>query len=98
MSEPAEHVDVYIGNKGVDASWQGPWPETMECVHCGAEAELIMTAMEMTGGDASICRIHDNDPPRLNPEGEGFWPHDSVAIANYFCRKCFKITSDINQA
>ena len=29
---------------------------------------------------------------------EGYWPHDSVAIANYFCRGCFNVTSKINQA
>ena len=98
MSKPAKHVDVFIGKEGTHASWQAEWPETMECVHCGEEAELILTAIESRGGDASLCRIHDNEPPRLVPDGAGYWPHDSVAIANYLCRKCFKVTSEINQA
>jgi len=93
MPEAAKHTDVYIGKKGVGASWQDEWPETAACVHCGQDAELLVTVMESKGGKASACHLHENDP-----QGEGYWPHDSIAVATYLCRRCFKVTSFINQA
>jgi hypothetical protein len=38
-----------------------------------------------------ICRMHQN-------EGKGgYWPHDCVAVAVYFCRECFETTALFNQ-
>ena len=39
-----------------------------------------------------VCWLHENEG------AGGFWPHDAVAVAVYFCKDCLETTSLYNQA
>lgn len=85
-------------NKTRKISFQDEFLETTKCCRCGKEARLAFVAHEMdeetaANGGKYICQLYDNDP-----DGEGFWPHDAVCVAVYFCRGCLETTALYNQA
>ena len=88
-----EAIKTAVGDDAKDLTWQAEWPETMPCSKdgCDGVAEIAVAYQEKGKGD-NVCDMHKNEP-----DGDGYWPHDCVAIANYLCRKCFTVTSDINQ-
>jgi len=91
-----EAMKTVIGKNAKTLSWQLDWPEKIKCTKkgCNGDAELIIACQEdNTTPKDRVADIHDNQPNE-----EKFWPHDYIAVANYICRKCFSITSKINQA
>ncbi len=88
--ERKEEMKVFLGETGLDKSWQEPFPPETRC-SCGAMARIAFVAYEDKEKDY-VCRHHEN-------EGEGgYWPHDAIATATYFCRRCFKPITLWNQA
>jgi len=88
------------GTKGCENSWQAPFPEEVECAHCGKEGARLAFVLQELGGEnwqdkEFASNLHDNEP-----EGEGFWLHDAAAFATYLCRdiNCAKATTKWNQA
>ncbi len=80
-------MKVTIGNDGTVNTWQDDFQTTIHC-ECGSEAHLAFVAIEEEGG---VCDLYKNG------QG-GFWPHDAIAVAIYFCRKCAKPIAKYNQA
>lgn len=93
-------MDVSTSPDMVGMTFQDLFPLDIDCHHCEKKAELIFVAheckepIEQEGG-LYILMAHDND---WEGEGEGYWFHDAIAVANYVCRSCFKITAIFNQA
>ena len=87
-------AEVGIGDDGRFLTWQEVFPETTPCVQpdCGGKAEIAITVKEDESGPYAMG-INKNDP-----DGEGYWVHDCMAVATYLCRKCLKPTSLMNQA
>ena len=86
-------MQTAIGKEGKNLTWQNEFPLKTQCSNCHNMAELAMTIMEDGSDNESVFALNVNDP-----HDEGLWPHDSIAIANYICRKCLKVTSLMNQA
>lgn len=75
----------------VGMTFQDLFPLETACCHCGTKAELIFVAHECKepNGGVYLLQIH---------EGAESWFHDAIAVANYMCRDCFKMTAIFNQA
>lgn len=88
-------MDLGYGTEGVGLTKQAPFPPTTPCVRCGQEARLALVVKEDAGEERYVTDLHPNDP-----QGEGFWLHDAVSIAIYFCRDidCHTATALWNQA
>lgn len=84
-------MEIQKGTKGLDMTFQMPFPAETQC-SCGKVARIAFVAAEEAKEDEYICKLHDN-------KGKGgFWPHDAIAVALYFCRDCFKAVILWNQA
>lgn len=68
-------------------TYQASWPESIKCPKCKEEAPLMMVVDDGKGEVAS-----------LRPEGVKIWPHNSMAIAHYFCSNCGELETRWNQA
>lgn len=90
---------VEIGNRGLNNSFQEPFPESTECVYCKniAYPAVCIQEDDKSGPEGDfICNL----PPPPNPaEGEppNLRPHDATAFAIYLCPKCLKPTALFNQ-
>lgn len=83
-------MEIKLGTSGLENSWQKDFPSEVKC-GCGGIARIAFTAIEKNG-KAYVCHLHEN-------EGKGgFWPHDAIAVAVYFCKECFEATILWNQA
>lgn len=91
MTENA--FEVFLGKEGLNKTFQDEFPETTECCYCGKTSRIGFVASEKGPQANSLCEIHNNDP-----EGEGYWLHDSCAVAVYFCTGCLEPTALYNQA
>lgn len=95
-------MKVELGNKGLQNSWQEPFPEVVKCVHCGERAAPAVCLQEdgKPEGDY-ICNV---EHARLGPlvatgkPPKELWPHDAAAFVVYLCLKCLKPTALFNQA
>ena len=92
-------MQVELGTVGLENSWQDTFPETTDCVHCGAESRIAFTAFECHSGNARsifddglVCDLHRN-----HCDGK-LWLHDAGAFATYLCTKCLEPTTLYNQA
>lgn len=88
-------MKVYLGKSGLTKTWQGEFPETIDCKDCEGSARIafVATENEAIEKEALVCDLYNNDP-----DGDGYWPHDAIAVAVYICTKCFKSISLFNQA
>lgn len=84
-------METQIGTKGLSNSWQNDFPEETEC-ECGKIARIAFVTQEAHEEKGYVCDLHENKPK------EAFWPHDAIAVAVYFCKKCFKAVALWNQA
>ena len=90
-----EAFEVTVGQEGLAKSQQAKFPSTTKCLKCSGLARHAFTAKEFSKGepgDTAVVDLHRNDP-----EGEGYWPHDVVAVAVYFCTKCMEPVALANQ-
>ena len=90
-------IKVYLGEKGLNKSWQEPFPEITKCHKCGGEARIMFVGFEKNTDDEAgsmkyICDLRENG-------GKGdYWVHDVIACAVYLCRDCFNPITLLNQA
>ena len=85
---------VELGTKGLENSWQAPFESEVKC-KCGGTARIAVVIQEHGEGDAGdeyVSGLHQN-----KPDG-GWWPHDAIAVALYFCKECFEPVVVWNQA
>ncbi len=90
---------VELGNKGLENSWQAPFPESVDCVHCKGIALPVVCLMEegKTGPEGDfICNLPH--PGTSRGKHASYWPHDAAAFAVYLCLKCLEPTALFNQA
>lgn len=83
-------MKIRKGKEGKHLTWQDEFPETAKC-SCGGTARMAFTARE-EDEEFYICNLYENDGKG------GYWPHDAIAVAVYFCRECFKPITFWNQA
>ena len=90
-------MKIYIGEKGLDKTWQDQFPKTIECHKCKGEARIMFVGIENYPTDKGnfICDLHDNTGAEKNGK---LWLHDACAVAVYLCEKCFEPNALINQA
>lgn len=79
-----------IGEKGLTFSHQQDFPKTATCI-CGGEGRIAFVAKELSGEEKYVCDLLKNEVPG------GLWPHDAIAVAVYFCKKCLKPIAIFNQ-
>ena len=86
---------VYLGEKGLNKTWQTAFPKVTRCVHCGKNARIgFVYCEDASDGDLKefVCNLHDNG------KKDKLWLHDAVAVAVYFCEDCLNATALYNQA
>lgn len=84
-------MKIFLGEKGLKASWQESFESTVECPKCKGEGRIMFVGFE-EGKGKSICSLRENG-------GEGdFWVHDCIAVAVYLCKNCFESIAVLNQA
>ena len=87
---------VELGDRGLENSYQAPFPDHVECVHCSGSALPVVSLMEEKGPEGdSICKLPH--PVTATGKYASYWPHDLVAFAIYLCPKCLKPTALFNQ-
>jgi hypothetical protein len=88
----AEAMTSYL-NEGAleEKTWQAAFPEKSKCPHCGGEARFAFVSHEDDEEDY-VCDKHKNEP-----DGDGFWPHDAIAVAVYICKECMEPVAEMNQ-
>lgn len=87
-------MKTYLGESGLDKSWQKDFERTALCPKCGGEARIMFVASEGFDEEPEeyVTDLHKN-------EGKGgYWPHDSIACAVYLCQDCFEPVAVLNQA
>ena len=80
-------MKIYKGNTGLSEFWQNSFKENISCKKCGANARIMLVAIEKEKedmGDKAIYVIYEN-----NKDGK-YWPHDYIAVAVHLCEKCFE--------
>ena len=89
-------MKVYVGEEGLDKTWQNPFEKETKCVHCGGDSRIGFVGQEKGGSKRSdlVFNLHKNN----GGEGGDFWLHDACSVAVYFCKKCLKPTALYNQA
>ena len=85
-------MKVYLGEKGLDKSWQEPFPEVTVCHKCGGEARIMFVGFESNKAKDFVCNLRENGDER------DYWVHDAIACAVYLCRDCFEPIALLNQA
>lgn len=87
---------VYVGEKGLDQTWQAPFDKTAKCSKCGGKSDIAFVNKEDKSSKDFICDLHKN-VCHSNKGKNNCWPHDSTATAVYICRKCMEPTAKMNQ-
>ena len=87
-------MDIYLGEKGLDATFQESFPRMTKCQKCKGNARIMFVVQERDE-KRYICNLHPNAGTK---KGGKYWPHDAIACAVYLCEKCFEPVAIINQA
>lgn len=87
-------MKTYIGEKGLDQTWQWRHSETTKCKYCGKVARIGFVVMEDERDEDGDC-VADLFPVTTDPGN--YWPHDFISVAIYFCPVCGEITAIWNQ-
>ena len=85
-------MKIYLGEKGLNKTWQNDFPKTVKCHKCGGEARIMFVGNESEKEMNYVCDLHKN------MKDKKYWPHDAIACAVYLCEKCFEPNALINQA
>lgn len=84
-----------LGEKGLNKTWQAPFPKEIGCLHCGGTGRIAFVAHEGMNENLEyneyVCSLHPNEPPH------GYWPHDCIAVAVYLCKDCLEPIALFNQ-
>jgi hypothetical protein len=105
--------EVFLGETGIDKSWQADFEKEVKCIHCKEKARIAFVAFEsankpyeVVGTTSESVGIPSEssgkpfvcDLHKNNLDDKGdFWVHDCVAVAVYFCTKCGETTAIMNQ-
>ena len=82
---------VYLGEEGLDNSWQLPFKKLEKCKKCGSDSRPMFVYYEDQNDNIFVCSLRDNG-------GEGdYWPHDMIACCVYLCKDCFEPSVVLNQ-
>ncbi len=86
-------MKIYLGESGLNKSWQKSFSETTKCHKCGGEARIMFVGIEENEPKGKyICDLRENG-------GKGdYWVHDAIACAVYLCPDCFEPIAILNQA
>lgn len=88
-------MSAYIGEEGLDETWQASFDATTECVFCGADARIAFVGYEKSlqkgGEEKYIYEMHPNIPDNM-------WVYDACSVALYLCTQCLEPTAVMNQA
>ncbi|MBA7578169.1 hypothetical protein ES695_05435 [Candidatus Atribacteria bacterium 1244-E10-H5-B2] len=85
-------MKIYLGDTGLDKSWQAPFPEITKCHKCGEKARIMFVVFEGSKSKRYVSDIRENG-------GKGdYWVHDAIACAVYLCAYCFSPITILNQA
>lgn len=84
-------MNIYLGESGLNESFQKPFPKTVGCHKCGGMARIMFVVAEGTREEKYISELHENHKDK-------YWPHDACAVAIYLCEGCFEPNALINQA
>jgi len=86
------------GPEGLKMSWQTKFPKTVKCEKCGKSCRHAMTVQEIAAEKGSLSTDDFVAAKHRNEGKGGWWPHDVIAVAVYFCRDCFHAQVEWNQA
>lgn len=84
-------MKIYLGEKGLDKTWQDNFPKTIKCHKCKGNCRIMFVGFEEREKEY-VCGLYDN------MKDKKYWPHDAIACAVYLCEKCFEPNALINQA
>lgn len=87
-------MDVVIGEKGLDCTWQQDFPPETKCFQCDGMARIGFVAHEAGDEEKQVRDLHNNN----GASGGNYWLHDACSVAVYFCKKCLQPTALYNQA
>ena len=85
-------MKIYLGEKGLEETWQEPFKKNVKCKYCGAKARIAFVVAEDGTEKKHLCDIHEQ------LKDNKLWLHDVSACAVYLCEKCLEATAEINQA
>ncbi len=85
-------MKIYLGETGLEASWQEPFRKTIKCQNCGKIAKIMFVGFEEKEKEY-VCNLR-----KTTGKKGGLWLHDACAIATYLCPHCFEVTTELNQA
>ena len=89
-------MEIGLGKKGLELSWQKDFPEEVTCELCTSE-ELSKTVKARIA--CVVMESHEtNYISELRQKTDKIWPHDAMAFAVYICPKCGEIIAKWNQA
>lgn len=86
-------MKFYLGEDGLDRSYQQPFEKVVDCCRCGETARIAFVASEIGETGDLVCDL------RVSPGPDGsLWPHDACCVAVYLCSECLAATAVFNQA
>jgi hypothetical protein len=94
-------MKTYLGESGLNQTFQEEFPATTSCMHCMEVAKIAFVLCEEGGLGERTDGEREKNPQLvcdLNKDYKGLWPHDCCAFAIYICPKCFGATTYFNQA
>ncbi len=83
-------MKIELGNRGLENSWQAPFPEDIEC-SCGGQAMPAISIMEEDHGISDLRKTWESD------NSNNLWSHGPTAFTIYLCLSCLKPTALFNQ-
>ena len=90
-------MKFYLGEEGLNQTWQEPFPASVKCHKCKSNARIMFVGLEDKDTEKGkfVC---DLTRERESKKDKNLWPHDAIAIAVYLCEECFEPNALINQA
>jgi len=90
-------MKVYLGEEGLDKTWQRTFPEIIKCHKCGEVARIMFVGFEENVGNEAGSVRYVRDLRENGGKGD-YWVHDCIACAVYLCSNCFEAVAILNQA
>ena len=90
--------DGALGKNGLGKTFQTKFGETTRCPSCGGTARIAFVLREAPSRFVEADRQNYVFSLHKNEGKGGYWPHDCIAVAVYFCKECFEAVTRWNQA
>jgi len=85
-------MKVFLGEAGLDKTWQEEFPKNVKCHKCKGNARIMFVGFECSE-EKYIRDLHETTGKK-----GGLWFHDAVAVAVYACKDCLEAIALVNQA